>query len=197
MTSSMLNDAAIAVVRHGETDWNIGRRIQGRTEVPLNERGRAQAREAAGLLATAGAWRGIVASPLGRAAETARIIAAELGLAGPVLDPELLERDFGPAEGLLVPEAHERWPGLRVPGAESLETLAERGSRALLRHLREQPDTIVVAHGALIRAALTVLGGEPAPRILNGEAWLLEAAPGAASETRVSRLGAPAFQHPA
>ncbi|UOQ56266.1 histidine phosphatase family protein [Leucobacter allii] len=194
MTAAASRPASIVVVRHGETDWNIGRVIQGRTEVPLNARGLAQAAEAAELLRDLGAWSGVITSPLGRAVRTGGIIAEALGLAAGGVDPELLERDFGAAEGLRVDVAHARWPGLEVPGAETPAALAERGSRALARILREAPGSIVVAHGALMRSALTALGGTEAPRILNGEAWRLSAeAPG--SPLGISRIGAPAEQH--
>lgn len=169
---------AIALVRHGETDWNLARRIQGRTEVPLNTTGRAQAAAAAARLAEladeGGApWRGLLSSPLGRAIETAEIIATALGLPQARTDAALWERDFGPAEGLLVSDAHARWPGLDIPGAEPNDLLAERAAGALLGILDRAPGTIVVAHGALLRAGLARLGDSAVPRILNGDIWLL------------------------
>lgn len=183
----------IAVVRHGETDWNIGRRIQGRSEVPLNARGRAQARESAELLRAAGAWTRVVASPLGRAAETGRIIAAAIGLPEPAPVPDLIERDFGAAEELPVAEAEQRWPGLVIPDAETSDALARRGAAALTRLREEAPGSIAIAHGALMRAALAELSGAPVPRILNGEVWLILPVGGGA--TAIRRLGAPAGQH--
>lgn len=183
----------IAVVRHGETDWNIGRRIQGRSEVPLNARGRAQARETAEILREAGTWSRVVASPLGRAAETGRIIAAALGLPAPNRSTDLIERDFGAAEGLPVAEAELRWPGLAIPDAEPPEALARRGAAALSRLREQEPGSIAIAHGALMRAALAELSGAPAPRILNGEVWLVLPVGGGA--TTIRRLGAPAGQH--
>lgn len=174
---------SITVLRHGETDWNAARLIQGRTEVPLNERGRIQASESAALLSETGSWRRIVASPLGRARETAEIIAEALGLDAPALVPDIIERDFGPAEGMLVPEAEARWPGLEVPGAEALDELGRRGAAALTRLLHDEPGTIVVAHGALMRAALGELAGIDMPRVRNGELWLVEEAAGSTSVT--------------
>ncbi|MEV8339620.1 histidine phosphatase family protein [Leucobacter sp. NPDC077196] len=204
--------APIVIVRHGETDWNIGRRIQGRTDIPLNERGRSQAGEIAELLHGEGPWSRVITSPLARAAETARIISERLELPAAEVVPDVIERDFGPAEGLLVAEANTRWPGLDVPDAESPTALAERGASAFARILRDAPGSIVVAHGALIRAALTALSGAEAPRIRNGEAWLI--APAAhdpafalhgdtltahestdARPIAIRRLGTPAEQH--
>ncbi|SDQ23580.1 histidine phosphatase family protein [Leucobacter chromiiresistens] len=192
--------SSIVIVRHGETDWNIGRRIQGRTDIALNERGRAQAGEIAELLHGEGPWRRVITSPLGRAAETARIIADRLALPPAEVVADVIERDFGSAEGMLVADANAQWPGLDVPDAEGLSALAERGSAALERILRDAPGAIVVAHGALIRSALTALGGAPAPRILNGEAWLMEPAAGphagaGVGRFAIRRLGTPAEQH--
>lgn len=168
----------IAVVRHGQTDWNLARRIQGRTEVPINETGRAQARTTGALLAAASAdidfaWRGIISSPLSRAYETASIIARELGITEVSTDEALIERDFGPAEGLTVAEARKRWPGYRIPVAETAAELAERTSNAFTRILDTAPGSVVVAHGALIRVGLGVFSTEPVPAIRNGEVWLL------------------------
>ncbi|WP_087014071.1 histidine phosphatase family protein [Leucobacter sp. 7(1)] len=172
----------IAVVRHGETDWNLAGRIQGRTEIPLNDTGRAQAAETATALARAagslGPWAGLFASPLSRASETAEIIGRGLALPGPRIDEELWERDFGAAEGVCVPEAHERWPGLEIPDAESIDALAARTAGAFSRILAEAPGSIVVAHGAMIRAGLGRLTSTPMPRITNGEVWILSRSQG-------------------
>lgn len=84
-------------VRHGETDWNLNGVLQGFTDIPLNETGRAQARAAAGVIARRPIDR-IVASPLSRAHETARILnevlQKPLGLC-----PDLRERNYGEMEG--------------------------------------------------------------------------------------------------
>lgn len=182
----------IAVVRHGETDWNLARRIQGRTEVPLNPTGRGQAAATAMLLASMSAetgtpWRSVISSPLGRAVETARIIADGIGAPEPEIDPELWERDFGQAEGLLVDEVHERWPGLDIPGAESLGDVAERTAAAFARLLDAAPGAIVVAHGAMIRAGLGMFSDTPVSRVENGAVWLLHRE-ATATGIRVARL---------
>lgn len=166
----------LALVRHGETDWNRARRIQGRTEVPLNATGRAQALGAAELLGASapGAWTSVRASPLGRAIETADIIAEHLGLASPDINDGLWERNFGEAEGMLVAESEARWPGLReVPAAEPLERVAQRSADAFRELLETSPGSVAVAHGAMLRAGLALLTGTDVPRILNGEIWIL------------------------
>ncbi|MFI6824671.1 histidine phosphatase family protein [Micromonospora sp. NPDC050187] len=124
----------LIVWRHGNTDWNNARRVQGQTDVPLNERGREQALAAAPLLA---ALRpdAIVSSDLSRAADTATALAALTGL--PVhTDPRLRERHFGQWQGLLIDEVTRRFPaeyarwrsGDPDPGA-GLESLDDLGKR--------------------------------------------------------------------
>src|SRR5690606_7043497 len=100
-----------ALIRHGQTDWNLEGRMQGSTDIPLNATGRDQARVAGGILTDAGeAWDVVVSSPLGRARETASIIAETLGVPLGESYAGLAEQDFGNAEGLLVTEVFERWP---------------------------------------------------------------------------------------
>ncbi|MBX9717325.1 MAG: histidine phosphatase family protein, partial [Microbacteriaceae bacterium] len=98
-----------ALVRHGETDWNRERRIQGSTDIPLNDTGREQAR-ATGALLSSRRWTALVASPLSRAAETAKIIGEHVGLGDPELEQRLAERDYGEAEGLTGPEIDAKFP---------------------------------------------------------------------------------------
>ena len=146
-----------ALVRHGQTDWNAERRLQGATDIPLNDVGREQAREAVATLANY-QWDAIVSSPLSRAAETADLIAEGLGLTVARRIPELIERSFGPAEGL---QAGPELEALRVPGGfrggESDEDAASRGMDALEQLAQEFSGqrVLVVTHGTLIRLALS------------------------------------------
>jgi probable phosphoglycerate mutase len=144
------------LVRHGETDWNSERRIQGLTDIPLNTTGREQARRT-GLLLTRRPIARVIASPLERARETGSIIARELGLAEPELRREFVERDYGAAEGLDFHEVDVRYPeGVDVPGRETREQVAARVVPALQRLAAEYPGEaiVVVSHGGAIRAAL-------------------------------------------
>ncbi len=145
-----------ALVRHGQTDWNAQRRLQGSTDIPLNDVGRGQARDAVAVL-SGYEWDVIVSSPLSRAAETAELIAAGLGLSVDRHMPELAERRFGPAEGL---QAGVELDALRIPGgfrgAESADEAASRGLAAL-EALAEEFNgrrVLVVAHGTLLRLSL-------------------------------------------
>ncbi|MDP9987113.1 putative phosphoglycerate mutase [Arthrobacter oryzae] len=146
-----------ALVRHGQTDWNAERRLQGSTDIPLNDVGRGQAREAVAVLAPY-EWDAIVSSPLSRAAETADLIAEGLGLTVSRRVPELTERSFGPAEGM---QAGPELDALRVPGgfkgAESEDEAADRGIaalEALAEEFRGQR-LLVVTHGTLLRVTLS------------------------------------------
>ena len=150
------------LVRHGETDWNRQRRIQGLTDIPLNETGRAQAR-ATGMLLSRRRWDGIYASPLSRARETASIIAAQVGLPEPTLVDALVERNYGQAEGLDWLQVETRYPRRTVvPGRESREQVGARVIPALMELAAERQgeSLLVVSHGGAIRAVLNQV--EPA-----------------------------------
>ena len=159
------------LVRHGETDWNLARRIQGSTDIPLNDTGREQAR-ATGRLLSGRRWDAVLSSPLSRAFETASIIAAELDLATPETVADLVERHYGEAEGLEETELDRRFPGdTPVPGRESRSALLERVLPALMRIAEEHPDqsVLVVSHGGVIRSVVNAV--DPAGshgRIPNG-----------------------------
>ncbi|PVZ53674.1 histidine phosphatase family protein [Arthrobacter sp. H-02-3] len=145
-----------ALIRHGQTDWNAQRRLQGSTDIPLNDVGRGQARDAVATL-SGYEWDAVVSSPLSRAAETADLIAAGLGLSVTRRVPELTERSFGPAEGL---QAGPELEALRTPdgfrGAESDDDAANRGLAALEALAEEFRGrrVLVIAHGTLIRLSL-------------------------------------------
>lgn len=143
------------LVRHGETDWNAQRRIQGSTDIPLNATGRAQAASTAVLLERR-RFDAVVASPLSRAYETGSIIAGHLGLAAPTTYPGLAERSYGEAEGLTNDEVLERYPHDDVPGRESRSALLARATETLGEiAVRYDAGSVVVAtHGAVIRSVV-------------------------------------------
>ncbi|MDH6180898.1 putative phosphatase [Microbacteriaceae bacterium SG_E_30_P1] len=147
------------LVRHGETEWNREHRIQGSTDIPLNNTGRSQALATGELLAQR-AWDAIYSSPLSRAMETGDIIATQIGLPGPVPVADLVERAYGEAEGLSDPELSQRFPaGSDVPGRESREAVVARVLPALLELAERHPDgaVLVVSHGGVIRSVLSVV----------------------------------------
>jgi uncharacterized phosphatase len=143
------------LVRHGETDWNRERRIQGLTDIPLNDTGREQARRTGALLARR-EWEAVYSSPLSRAAETAAIIADALGLPAPRPLDAVVERNYGEAEGLDFAGLEARFPG-EVPGRESREAVAARVVPALIELAERHPGErlVIVSHGGAIRAALS------------------------------------------
>lgn len=153
------------LARHGETDDNIEPiRVQGYTDTPLNDTGRAQAAE----LGERVAGLGIVSlwsSDLRRAAETAEIVGRRIGLV-PRLDRRLREADRGEWEGRRFidveredPERYAAWrragAGFRFPGGESLLEQQQRVRAALedIRATGELP-ALAVAHGGTIRVML-------------------------------------------
>ncbi|GAB3154449.1 phosphatase PhoE [Microbacterium neimengense] len=176
----------LILIRHGETDWNRARRIQGATDIPLNDTGRAQARDAGLALRDrhdAESPLFLVSSDLQRAAETADIIATILERPVAGRYPELRERSYGEAEGVSIDELAERWgrgPDARVPGAETREQLRQRALSGLARVIADAsadaapPVVIAVAHGALIREVLAFATDEQLPadgdRLGNGSA---------------------------
>ncbi|MEO8262152.1 MAG: histidine phosphatase family protein [Pseudolysinimonas sp.] len=147
------------LVRHGETDWNQQRRIQGLTDIPLNDIGREQARATGRLLARR-RWDGVFSSPLSRARETATLIAEELGLPAPDTIDALVERNYGEAEGMNFLEVERRYPNRSgVPGQESREDVVARVLPALRELALAHPDQslVVVSHGGAIRSVLTAV----------------------------------------
>ncbi|MEA2374584.1 MAG: 2,3-bisphosphoglycerate-dependent phosphoglycerate mutase [Thermoleophilaceae bacterium] len=156
----------ILLARHGETDDNVPpQRIQGWRDVPLNERGREQARALAAAVAEEGP-AALWSSQLGRARETAEIVGAQLGLE-PRVDERLAESNRGAWEGRLVdniraeePELWTAWrrggASFRFPGGESL---AEHGARvsAVLEDIGAGPlPALVVCHGGTVRCAFAL-----------------------------------------
>jgi uncharacterized phosphatase len=158
--SPRLEPVLIALIRHGQTDWNLALRMQGRSDIPLNDTGREQARVAAAALA-AEPWDVVVSSPLLRARETAEIIASELGVPLGASYDELLEQDFGVAEGTLVADLATRWPARDFAGKEPDEVVGPRGIRGLERIALDHPGArvLAVAHGTLIRYTLAAISG--------------------------------------
>ena len=151
-------------IRHGETDWNAQRRIQGQTDVPLSPTGREQARRLADRLAEKDIGA-IWSSDLQRALDTARPLAERLGLEVHVTEA-LRERDFGDDEGKhdeLVfprhPQSHWRHPDTAHPNGESRRDVWNRVAAFLDTLLAEPPagEIALVTHGGPIRLGVAYL----------------------------------------
>lgn len=156
----------LLVVRHGQTEWNIEGRIQGSTDIDLDETGKAQAAEAAPELAAYEPAR-IISSDLRRAIDTARPVADITGV-DIELDKRLRERAYGPWEGLKqheiaerFPEDHRRWRAQEPLQHPEIETWAElhRRTAEAVRDIVEsdvEGTVIVVCHGG---SARQIVGG--------------------------------------
>jgi broad specificity phosphatase PhoE len=158
----------LTFIRHGETEWNAAKRFQGRSDIPLSQTGRDQARAVARALRDQRFDR-IYASDLRRAHETAAIVAEPHGLAV-VTEPRWREFDFGDWEGLTWDEIVATRPHLNELGAtaaklfvpengESFDEVKERVGD-FLASLRAQPSAehvAIVTHAGPLHAMLTVL----------------------------------------
>ncbi|HEX5213162.1 MAG TPA: histidine phosphatase family protein [Pseudolabrys sp.] len=162
-------------IRHGETDWNVAGRLQGRRDIELNARGRAQACHCGEVLRDLFArdkrdpgTLDYVSSPLKRASETMRLVRVGLGLPadGYRSDERLAEIAFGAWEGFTIAQLHERDPAriaqrehdkwhFLPPGGESYEMVAAR-MRVWYAGLAK--DTVVTAHGGTARGLIADLG---------------------------------------
>ncbi|MBF4633062.1 histidine phosphatase family protein [Agreia pratensis] len=175
----------IELIRHGQTDWNRDGRLQGSSDIPLNDTGRAQAVETAAVLADQG-LSAIVSSPLMRARETARIIAEILDIDLGASYDDLIERDYASLEGAVPTEPIPDEPNADFADIEPREAVTARGMRAIveIRDTRlplDGPDATVAAvcHGTIIRFVLSEILGEEIPHIHNAAINEIEWADGA------------------
>jgi broad specificity phosphatase PhoE len=174
------------LARHGETDWNASGKLQGRTDIPLNDVGRAQARALAARL-VGEPITSVTTSDLLRAGETGDIVAEALGVQARHIDADLRERSFGIFEGLTREECAVRYPDewrawvdhtITPVGAEAREAAVLRMTRALSRVATRAGDeaALVVSHGGAMRLMLVEWFGAPVPPIANGTVYRVEPA---------------------
>lgn len=157
----------VTLVRHGQTASSQRSAYSGRSDIPLTQTGREQARQAARALAGAGVDV-VISSPLIRARDTARAIAGATGAALRV-DERLTEVDYGPFEGLDRAGASERigaafdaWRadpfGAPVPGMEPLNDALARARAATADALAAHAHPVIVGHQGILRIVLVALG---------------------------------------
>jgi uncharacterized phosphatase len=163
----------IALVRHGETDWNLRRRLQGRADIPLNDTGVEQARLLAGSFSPMD-WSLVLSSPLARASATALEISQGAGIPfGGTVDA-LIERSFGQADGATAEDIAAKWADRIFPDAEPVEDVQRRGAAVVDELTLQHPgNLILVSHGAFIRATVLALTGEDIGGIANATMVLL------------------------
>jgi len=162
-------------IRHGETDWNVAGRLQGRRDIPLNERGRAQAAHCGDILRELFARDSrdpadfdYVSSPLVRARQTMEFARSALGLPaeGYQVEPQLAEISFGDWEGFTIAQLqtrdpqgiaareHDKWNFL-PPGGESYKMMSARMHEW---YAKLTCDTVATAHGGTARGLIALLG---------------------------------------
>ncbi len=155
------------LVRHGQTASSARLAYSGRSDIPLTDTGREQARQAAQQLAEAGV-DAVIASPLIRARDTAQAIADAAG-AELTVDERLTEVDYGPFEGLdragardLIGAAFDAWRadpfGSPVPGMESLHDALSRARAATADAIAAHAHPVIVGHQGILRIVLIALG---------------------------------------
>jgi broad specificity phosphatase PhoE len=152
------------LIRHGETDWNVKlKKLQGHTDIPLNEKGLEQGQTLAHLIGPLRITK-VVSSDLVRAHKTASFLSSQIEIA-----PELREVHLGVGEGLtwdevealLGPEFRQRWSenhtgniDMRFPNGESRREVLERIEKCLRHFLQKNPQDVMafVSHGYAIRS---------------------------------------------
>jgi len=153
------------LLRHGQTEWNVERRMQGRLDSPLTELGVAQAHAHGRLLKRGACVAEMFVSPSGRTRETAYILNSYVRAIVTYAD-ELLERDLGDWSGLTLAEVGEQFPAalrqreddpyeFRPPGGENLVDMAERVSVFLDDVLASSHDEVaLVTHQVMSRVII-------------------------------------------
>ena len=188
----------LLLVRHGETDWNLARRYQSYSDVPLNQKGIRQAQYLAQRLSKE-KIDAIYSSDLSRATETAILIAKKYEpLLAVQCDPRLRELSFGNWEGLNYQEIQEQWHtevnswfadpvNVSPPNGETMTQLSARVRSALgeLQSKHQDETILIVSHGGIIQVLLCMLLGVGLNRY-----WQFHVIPAALTEIRIYEAGA-------
>jgi probable phosphoglycerate mutase len=156
----MTDVPTVYLARHGETEWSKSGRHTGRTDLPLTPKGEDDARRIGARLAGV-TFAHVLSSPLQRARRT-----AELAGFAPVIDPGLMEWDYGEYEGLRTAEIRDRRPNWELfrdgcPGGESVQAIADRVDPVVARLKALTGDVLVFAHGHVLRVLAARWVGQP------------------------------------
>lgn len=155
----------IYLLRHGVTDWNKIGRIQGHTDIPLNEEGVEQIQTAGEYLRRTGEdIYAIISSPLVRAKKSAEIVADIIAYKKDIIiEPGFMERSFGSGEGLTKAERAEKFKDKAYPGIEPVDELCRRAESAMMKYagLYFDRTILIVGHGSILKAVMvSVTKGE-------------------------------------
>jgi broad specificity phosphatase PhoE len=142
----------VFAIRHGETEWSLSGRHTGTTDIKLTDNGRRLAERLRPVLAGEN-FGLILVSPMRRARETCAL--AGLG-DGAIVDPDLMEWNYGAYEGITTGEIHRSRPGWQVfrdgcPGGETPEQIGARVDRVIARARAASGDVALFAHGHVLR----------------------------------------------
>lgn len=154
-------------LRHGQTDWNVAKRIQGQTDIPLNEYGRQQALQASSIIAQLDIG-GIFTSQLSRAFDTATIVKPELITTLNVID-ELKEVTIGERDGHQSGLWYQQWKAGQaiIPGAETRVEFRARVMTGVNKVLHQAENPLIVSHGGVYGALTESISIGPEVSITN------------------------------
>lgn len=142
----------VFAIRHGETEWSLNGRHTGTTDIPLTDNGRRLAELLRPVL-SGHAFALVLVSPLQRARETCELAGIA---AGAIVEPDLVEWQYGNYEGLTPQQIHEQAPGWLIfrdgcPGGETPEQVGARVDRVIDRARAAEGDVALFAHGHVMR----------------------------------------------
>lgn len=148
----------IYLIRHGQTDWNLQGRFQGREDIELNETGIMQAVNC-GKAIKGTAFQAVITSPLSRARKTAEIIAEQVGANELIIEDSIIERDFKKVSGMTPKEREIFYASGEPDDKEPWEDLCNRMMNSIKKYGKkyDKDNIIMVSHGASINSVLSVL----------------------------------------
>ncbi|MDF2511055.1 MAG: hypothetical protein K0S04_921 [Herbinix sp.] len=148
----------IYLIRHGQTDWNLQGRFQGREDIELNETGIMQAKNC-GLAIKDTTFQAVITSPLIRARKTAEIIAEQVSAKELIFEDSIIERDFKKVSGMTPQEREAFYASGEPDDKEPWEDLCNRMMNSIKMYGKKYYDhnIIMVSHGASINSVLSVL----------------------------------------
>lgn len=147
----------IYLIRHGQTDWNLEGRFQGREDIPLNSHGILQATECGEALKDI-SFQAVISSPLSRARRTAEIIANQVGVEKVIIEKDITERDFSKVSGLTPKEREAFYASGEEDDKEPWDDLCRRMIASIKKYARRyEGNIVIISHGASINSVLSLL----------------------------------------